>query len=46
MKDQFNREVTDEEAQQIGLAVLTFVVAQARATSQIIEITGEHDNEQ
>ena len=44
MKDQFGKDVTDEEAQQIGLAVLAFVIAKAEHEPIVLNLTEDEIN--
>ena len=46
MKNQFGKEVTDEEAQQIGMAVLHLVIAKAAEEIYDQQILREKHNEQ
>ena len=41
MKNQFDKEVTDEEAQMIGMATLQFVIAKAQDKPIILNLTEE-----
>lgn len=44
MKDQFDKDITDDEAQQIGLAVLAFVIAKAEHEPIILNLTEDEIN--
>ena len=44
MKNQFNKDLTDEEAHLVGLATLEFVIAKARYKPIILNISEEEAN--
>jgi hypothetical protein len=44
MKDRFNKEVSDEEAQLIGLATLEFVIAKSKHKPTALNFTEEEIN--
>jgi len=44
MKERFDKDVTDDEAQLIGMATLNFVLAKAKSELIILNITEEEIN--